>query len=148
MRLVPVIPIRNAALWMMFGVLTLAPSLAFAAPTKVGVLVARVSTKGTEVDPQLKQFADEFKTAMVASSFKVVEAKTFTLDEGGTGTISLPGGKKVDVKLVSRKPDGSITVKVDVPPLTLTPELKPNAYIPLDAGTHGDGKLFVLVRNG
>lgn len=137
------------ALAMVAGLLIgLAPLLAEAAPSKLSVVVAKVSKKGNEVDPPLKQFAEDFKDTLIFTTFKVIEVKNVSLEKNQSATIPLPGGKKVNLKLLEQKPDGSVSVKVDVPPLSLTPEIKKGSYIPMDAGSLGKDKLFVVVKNG
>ncbi len=116
----------------------------------VQVLVAQVSTKGTDVAPELKGMAADLKRSGFAfTSFKLLDKKPLALKLKAAGTVKLPNGlaRLTLVKLEGAK----ATVEFETPgtaarPLKSTQTMTPGGETYVGAGDHADGKIFLAVK--
>ncbi|MBI5545098.1 MAG: hypothetical protein HY901_14500 [Deltaproteobacteria bacterium] len=132
------------ALTLAFGLCL--PSLAMAqGKTTLQVLVASVSTNGKDVDGALKGMAQDFKrNGLAFSSFKLVRQESLSLAPGETGNVTLPNGT---AKVTLLKIEGSSArVKVASPGSTSELGMKAGSEAYIDAGAHGQGKVFLAVK--
>jgi hypothetical protein len=121
------------------------PVLAQAQDNKVDVqvLVAQVSTKGTEVAPELKAMAADFKrNGLAFTSFKLVSKEALKLKLNETGTVKLPKGL---AKVTLQKLAGAkASVKVEPPGIVL--EMTPGGEAYIGAGANGPDQLYLAVK--
>jgi hypothetical protein len=121
-----------------------APALA-QPKTTFQVLVAQVSSKGSDVDPALKSMADDFKkTGLPYTSFKLVNRASVSLAPGGTEAVKLPNGV---AQLTFVKVEGNaVRLKVAAPFSTSEYSITAGGEVYIDAGAHGATKLFLAVK--
>jgi hypothetical protein len=122
------------------------PAAAGAQTEKVEVLVASVSTSGTQVDAALNEMARDFKrNGFAFSNFKLVTRSSLSLIPGQTGSVSLGTGE-AKVTLVKREPKGSIVVRLNAPNSSSEYSIAPRGQVTVNVGNTPNGKLFVVLR--
>lgn len=138
MRLVPTIA----------AVLLLSPLAAGAQTASVEVMVVQASKQEGPTDPRIgplrKQFAD-----FAYRSFQVLSQQQVDVTEGGTQTVSIPGGKTLTIRFTKRDKDGKARLALEIPAVVKsTVSLAPGGTVMLGgpAMPHGPGVLFVPVK--
>ncbi len=135
--------LRSPARFLALFFLLAAPSAALAQSVTLKVQVASVSSNGTEIDPALKQMAQDFKrNGLAFTNFKLVGSENLNLAPGQSGNVKLPNGN-ASVTYV-RQAGGKLTIKISAPAVTTEVDL--DRELTLGVGEHGGGKLFLIVR--
>jgi len=113
--------------------------------TDFQILVASVSTKGTEVAPELKGMAADFKrNGLAFTNYKLVNKAALKLKLNESGQVKLPNGV---AKLTLQKLEGvKATVFVESPAMKNTQTMTPGGETYLDAGKDGDAKIWLAVK--
>ena len=121
-----------------------APALA-QPKTTFRVLVASISSKGSDVDPALKSMAEDFKkTGLPYTSFKLVRSVSVGLAPGETEAVKLPSGT---AHFTFVKVEGNaVRLKVAAPFSTSEYSITTGGEIYIDAGAHGATKVFLAVK--
>ena len=113
----------------------------------VTVHVVQASKKPGETDERLKKFKKQFSD-FAYKSYKLVGTEQATVPEGGTKSVQLAGGRKLDVNFRSIGKDGRARLKLSIPGVVdTTVALAEGGDVVLGgpALPSGDGVLFVPV---
>lgn len=116
-----------------------------AAEPKVSVQAEIVfaSTKPGAIDPSLKKMADTLGAKVKYATLKKLETKTLEL-EAKAVTLALPNAKTAELSLQALEANVA-TVKVKLPPTDTTYKLARDKSLYLQAGSHDDGDLWLVL---
>lgn len=124
-----------------------ATALAQGKQADVTVHVVLASKKPGNTDPRLSRFKKQFSD-FAYKSYQLLAVRQASVKEGGTETVELAGGKKLNLNFRSVGKDGRARMKVSIPGVVdTTVSLGEGGDVVLGgpALPHGDGVLFVPV---
>jgi hypothetical protein len=138
--------LSGAALLVAFVAIAIPSGARAQESAKIEVLVASVATSGNQIDGPLRQMAADFKrNGLAFTSYRLVSRTSLALRPGASGAVPLPEGR-AQITYVRRDPDGKLRVKVSAPGTSSELSMSPGGEAYIDAGSHGGGKLFLVVR--
>ena len=113
--------------------------------TSIQVLVASVSTKGTDVAPELKAMAADFKrNGLAFTSYRLVSKASLALKLSETGQVTLPNGI---ARLTLKKLEGAkATLKVESPGMKSDLTMTPGGEAYLGAGASGAEQIYLALK--
>lgn len=120
---------------------------ATAGKIRLEILVVHGTPTGP-VDPRAKDLAQQF-ASMNLRGFKVIDSQSLVLRDGQSGSVSLAGGRKLELQLVSRTPQAA-KVRIQLmtgaqKKLDTTVSIPRNRAFPVAGPPYEGGRLIVPI---